>query len=157
MLLSCAISITLHLLLSYCLFLFLPHFLSPCVTPFLFFLLCGAGPTGPFLFFLLVWAASTQLACKQFEPEQFRALVDSHYTPTTSLPSIGPVISPREEQRERATEGNRVQRLPPFRIRPRLKFNVHWISETVGIHWQRLTWRRDDTGALGHRICMNSK
>ncbi len=56
-------------------------------------------------------AASTQLACKQFEPEQFRALVDSHYTPTTSLPSMGPVISPREEQRERATEGNRVQRL----------------------------------------------
>ncbi len=60
-------------------------------------------------FFLLVWAASTQLACKQFEPEQFKALLDSHYMPTTSLPSIGPVISPREDQRERATEGNRVQ------------------------------------------------
>jgi hypothetical protein len=50
--------------------------------------LSGEGPTGPFLF-LLLWAASNQLACKQFEPEQFRALVDSHCMPTTSLPSIG--------------------------------------------------------------------
>ncbi len=60
---------------------------------------------------LLVWATSTQLAYKQFEPEQFRALVNSHYMPTTSLPVIGPVISPWEEQRERATEGNCLQQL----------------------------------------------
>ena len=107
----------------------LRHFYYPSFTSFLLplpfspsfsFPLCHSIPLLPSVwrrtywtipFFLLVWAASTQLACKQFEPEQFRALVDSHYTPTTSLPSIGPVISPWEEQRERATEGNRVQRL----------------------------------------------